>query len=335
VFLVLISFSQSQHGRIEYFLAVVKIKSEAMKISKTKIINFLIDAWRHLLLGGPVVVLEFAWNKTNSWSLADSFEFNGDERRSTSLSDTPDYVKLCKLASENDEILKKFKSEVSYMRILEHVDYPLGRKYLSKIENSPELITNLMQVSKSEIGSPKKYHFSKIGRVSPTQLRYAKVLYDLRNLFGSLDGFSVGEIGVGNGGQSLQIQNMYDLSKYDYFDLPEVQKLVGRILSLNRISMDASFPDVFNLIPNTYDLIIANYSFSELKASIQRDYLSNIILNSRRGYMILNKIIPQGQETVSSSDLLALLPGSEILFEDPLSHPANELFVWGHKLTTP
>ena len=312
------------------FLAEIKIKSEAMKISKLKTINFLIDVWRHLKLGGPVVMLDFAWNKTNSWDLADSIAFKSDEGRSSSLSDTPAYVKVCKLASESDEVFRKFKSEVNYMRILEHVDYPLGRKYLSKIEDNPELIANLKMVSNKEIGSPKKYHFPKVGRVSPTQLRYAKVLCDLRNLFGSLDGFSIGEIGVGNGGQSLQIQSMYNLSKYDYFDLPEVQKLVRRILHLNEIDLNTSFPDVFNLTPNSYDLIIANYSFSELTASNQRDYLNSIILNSARGYMILNNIIPEGQETVSSSDLLAMLPGSEILPEDPLSHPDNELLVWGH-----
>lgn len=302
-----------------------------MKIFVVKIFNFLRDFCCHFKLGGPVVSLDFIRNKMNSWNLSDLAEFGDADNRGTSLSDTPAYVLICKLASENDAILNRFKREVNYMRILEHVDYPLGREYLFQIQNDLRLITNLKEVASREIGNPKKYHFPKIGSVSPTQLRYTKILGDMTEFFGNLDGFSIAEIGVGNGGQSLHLINMYKIAKYSYFDLPEVQRLVKRILEVSSADVHALFPDIFNLIPGTYDLVIANYSFSELRVSEQRDYFANVMLNSKRGYLILNNIKPQGQENIGALELLGMVPGSEILVEKPLSHPNNQLFVWGHQ----
>lgn len=305
-----------------------------MKILISRSLTLFKDFYEHFRLGGPLVSLEFIWNKRITWNIADFQEFNDIENRGTSLSDTSAYVQICNLASENDEILKRFKSEINYMRILEHVDYPLGRSYLSKFADNFDLMNNLRTVSSLEVGKPRRYHFPKLGYMSPTQLRYTKILGELSDLFGSLDSFSIAEIGVGNGGQSFHILNMYDLSSYTYFDLPEVQKLVRRILEINKVEVNASFPDIFKLVPGSYDLVIANYSFSELREVDQRDYLDKVILNSKRGYMILNNIKPHDHETVSSSELLSMIPGSQILPEDPISHPDNQLLVWGHKRAT-
>jgi hypothetical protein len=302
-----------------------------MRILLAKFFYFLRDFFRHFLLGGPVVLFDFIRNKTNSWNLSDLIDYSDIPTRGTSLSDTPAYVRICDLASQNVGILEKFKSEVNYMRILEHVDYPLGRRYLQEFKNNPQLVANLKKVSSREIGRPKKYHYPKLGRVSPTQLRYAKILGDLIDLFGDLDGFSIAEIGVGNGGQSLHLVNMYRVSEYTYFDLPEVQRLVERILEIDGVEIDASFPDIFSLTPETYDLVIANYSFSELRIEDQQDYMRNIMMNSKRGYLILNDIKPYGQASLNASDLLRMIPGSQILPEKPLSHSGNQLLVWGHQ----
>lgn len=294
-----------------------------------KISRFFLEFWRHFFHAGPLVAAEFVFNRFGTWDITDLLKYSETEIRNSSLSDTPQYLLICTEATKNTKVLTKFKSEKNYMRILEHVDYFLGRQYLEVIKKDSALINNLKRVASTEIGGPKKYSYPRIGRVSPTQIRYAKVLGDLEKLFGSLDGLNIAEIGVGNGGQGIHICNKYSVNSYTFFDLPEVQGLVKVILKNSGLTGTFNFPDIFDLREGNFDLIIANYSFSELRVEDQGNYLSKIIISCKRGYMILNDIKPEGMKTVSSEELLEMIPGSRVVAEIPESHPANRLIYWG------
>ena len=81
-----------------------------------------------------------------------------------------------------------------------------------------------------------------------------------------------------------------------------------------------------------YDLLISNYAFSELPRSIQDVYLKKIILNSKRGYITYNEIVPESFNSYKKEELLNVIPNSFIIEERPITHENNCIIIWGDKL---
>jgi putative sugar O-methyltransferase len=242
-----------------------------------------------------------------------------------------DYVEICRQASLDDVVFKRFKSSSQYRAVLEHVDYSQGLSYLSLIRDNPEIIENLKEIKKRELGNPFKYWYKVVGSVSPTQIRYAKILQDLEILFGDLKSFKIAEIGAGYGGQAAQILNRWQISNYSVFDLKWPGKLTEKYIQ----KLDLPFsciPKIESLpSPSRFDLVISNYAFSELYREVQESYLSNIILNCNRGYMIYNQIHENSDNSYSPEEFTSLIPGAEIFEEIPNTFPGNVLIVWGHQ----
>jgi len=65
------------------------------------------------------------------------------------------------------------------------------------------------------VGDPERYLYDKL-LISPSTLRYCKVFSDLVNLFTSLDGYSICEIGGGYGGQCRIIDAGSPLNEYTW-----------------------------------------------------------------------------------------------------------------------
>jgi hypothetical protein len=78
-----------------------------------------------------------------------------------------------------------------------------------------------------------------------------------------------------------------------------------------------------------YDLVISNYAFSECVGRGQRDYLERVLSRSRRGYLTMNFTNPPRFRSLSRDELSSALPDARWLPEEPRTHPANELLVWG------
>lgn len=121
----------------------------------------------------------------------------------TSILDDNIYPALCQAASENPILFSKFRRNSIYNKILEHVTKEQGQEYLTVILQNREI-----EFSEAEWKDLKKMIFMeglnylsmKWGlKVSPTTLRYVKVLQDIMTLF--------------------------DVEKYYLFDLPEVLQL--------------------------------------------------------------------------------------------------------------
>ncbi len=83
------------------------------------------------------------------------------------------------------------------------------------------------------------------------------------------------------------------------------------------------------LIQKDYDLVISNYAFTELPRPVQDIYLQKVILNSKRGYITYNEITPIEFKSYTSDELVAMIPGSKVFKEVPLTHPKNCIIVWG------
>ena len=247
----------------------------------------------------------------------------------TSITHVNSYLRICEYAASDLEILNTFRRYAEYQIILDHLSRRNGDLCLSQIISDAKIVENLVSTSRLLPGSPLCYYYQELGAISPTDIRYAKILKDLTTLF-SLEGIkNVVEIGVGYGGQAAQIINFMSLDSYTFVDLPEVLQLTEKAISNIESETALNFQSPDSLAPIKSDLLISNYAFSELTKPIQEMYLEKIVRESRRGYMIYNHIHEKKDAAFSAFEITKMIPGSKMLAENPLTFEGNVLIVWG------
>jgi len=249
---------------------------------------------------------------------------------STSLSDNQIYPQVCLNAANDYRLFNQFRQNPIYNQILEHVTEKEGAVYLELIARDPVLLAGMEKFRENDLhGTPRIYQYPNVGAISPSTLRYIKVLSDLKSLFKSLDGLSVCEIGVGYGGQCRIINAQYVPMSYRLVDIKPALLLAQRFLDNYAIKSTLSYMTMNELAKGGYDLVISNYAFTELPRSIQEIYLEKVILNSRRGYITYNDINPAEFKSYKKEELLKVIPDSRIIDEVPLTHPNNCIILWG------
>ena len=209
-----------------------------------------------------------------------------------SISDRSDYKSVCKLAFENDDVFNTFKSNGSYNGILEHVSKEQGELYLNYLnKNFPDFINTLEKFKLNDkYGGTKLSNYSKIGDISPSTLRYIKVLSDLKSLFGDLSNKKIIEIGVGYGGQCFITNQLFNVKEYSLVDLDEVLLLSDKYLSKLKTNHRIIKINEVDDIDEEFDIVISNYAYSELDKKLQDIYWEKIIKKSKNGYFTLNFI---------------------------------------------
>jgi putative sugar O-methyltransferase len=249
----------------------------------------------------------------------------------TSISDINNYRGICKMAYENEEIFNSFKINEDYNFVLEHADQSIGIGYIDYINKTKIDLSYLDKFKENdEQGSPIKFMYEEpFGLISPTTLRYIKVLSEIEMLFGSLDGKKIVEIGVGYGGQSKMIMDYFNITEYNYVDLPEVLNLTQKYLKKYNYE-NLNFYDYENLPDKEYDLIISNYAFTECNRDIQNIYLDKIINKSKMGYITGNYI---GQyfnvDTMDKYEIQNKINKKpSFINEVPLTHQDNYILIW-------
>lgn len=242
---------------------------------------------------------------------------------STSWSDTENYKEACRDALTKHGF-KNFKRNSNYNIVLEHVNEELGQAYLNKILQDGNFGTvNIYNacLQNDIIGNPVLYNYSGLsGPVSPTSLRYVKVLSDFKNLFGDLTDKYIVEIGGGYGGQFIINNKFYD-NTWIIFDIPEAADLqIKYIKELRPTAKFFSYNHIIKIIP---DLLISNYAFSEINRNVQEEYYEKVIKNAKSGYMIFNN--DESHDNMTIEELNGKISGSKIIDNSP---DLNTL-VWG------
>jgi putative sugar O-methyltransferase len=251
-------------------------------------------------------------------------------RISTSLSDNQAYPQVCIDASNNYKLFNNFRGNLIYNQILEHVSENQGKEYLDIISNDQDILGAINNFKPNdEYGNPRMYEYSGIGVISPSTLRYIKVLADLKKHFQTLNNFSICEIGVGYGGQCRVINAYYRPSEYCLVDIQPALALAQRYLDNYAIHSVLTYKTMNGLSQRDYDLVLSNYAFTELPRAIQDIYLNKVILRSKRGYITYNEITPLEFNSYKLAELIEMIPGSRIFKEEPLTHPKNCIIVWG------
>jgi len=137
------------------------------------------------------------------------------------------------------------------------------------------------------------------------------------------------EIGVGYGGQCRIINAYFKPASYYLVDIGPALALTRRFLENYALAAKLSFLTLSDLAPRNYDLVISNYAFTELPRSVQEPYLSQVILQSKRGYITYNEIQPAKFRSYEANELVELIPRSRKINEEPLTHPKNCIIIWG------
>lgn len=232
------------------------------------------------------------------------------------------YFNLCREASYNDDLFAKFKRHIDCTDMLEHVSYDLGLEYLKEInKHYPYLLKNIKDfVTNDSIGDPYLHSYEELDmKISPSNLRYIKVLGDLVNLAGCLNGLDIVEIGGGYGGQCKIIHDFAKPKSYTIIDHPDVLKLTDKYLSQFSIKRTNS---------TTFDLLISNYAFTEVDRHYQDTYAEKIIKYSKKGYMTCNWFGIRPDKGMTKDEILGLQPQGHFIPEVPLTGTNNCIYIW-------
>ena len=212
------------------------------------------------------------------------------------LNDVASYLLVCKYASKDERIFSNFKQEPAYRQILEHVSYETGLRYIENFKYSMEDILSKIDDFKEndKYGNPDLYEYDQLGKISPTTIRYIKNTYDIFSYFKGTDIKNIVEIGGGYGGLCKIMNSVFDFDNYLIFDLPEVNELTKKYISIFPEIKDKDKVQVFSLDQleeiDGIDLLISNYAFSELSKDLQIEYYEKIINKSDNFYMMFNPI---------------------------------------------
>ncbi|GAA6212662.1 hypothetical protein NBRC116602_24030 [Hyphomicrobiales bacterium 4NK60-0047b] len=256
------------------------------------------------------------------------------------------YVDVVKDAVSETTKFEKFRQEKQYAGIVENL---LEEDGWDIYHSLPGDIIELLKLTEDadSVGSPLTFNYSGL-ELSPTTLRYAKVLEELSGLFNNFNGInSIVEIGVGYGGQARLISQYMDrlgkkLENYTLIDLPEVLNLARLYLehfSLKNSIQYKSKSELSQYKKKQYDLLISNYAFSEFNRPLQEEYLEKVILNSKAGYLIMNNGKTENgrhicgefgnKDCILDIELLEIISGSKIIENNLLSSKGIYLIVFG------
>lgn len=241
------------------------------------------------------------------------------------------YLNLSDIAASNDDVFKIFKTHPDYRYMLEHVSKEQGEEYIEQIKiKTPALIKQLPKFLTSDsLGNPIKYFYDSIQcEASPTTLRYIKVLADLCDLFGNLNGLNIVEIGVGYGGQCKIINDYFKPKSYTLIDLPGALSLSERCLKHFKVK-NVIFQSAEELVKKEYDLCISNYAFTEIGRNYQDFYADRVISGSDKGYITCNFMDQRKSENAFSTEEVKNLKSDGIFLpEVPLTGHHNSIYVW-------
>jgi hypothetical protein len=253
-----------------------------------------------------------------------------DTRILTGLSDNQSYSQTCINATSNYILFNNFRRDPIYNVVLEHVSKEQGKEYLKIISKDADILSAMDEFKlNDQYGNPRMYEYTRIGMISPTTLRYIKVLADLKLYFKTINNFNICEIGVGYGGQCRILNSYYKPTTYTLVDIHPALSLAQKFLDNYIINAKVTYSTMNELYSKKYDLVISNYAFTELRRSIQDIYLHKIILNSKRGYITYNETTPDEFKSYKANELVAIIPSAKIVKEEPLTCPKNCIIVWG------
>lgn len=252
------------------------------------------------------------------------------------------FLRVCRLAlldnkesdsnnidDKNNEITwDNFRGLMDYQNIIIGGDNERAEKYYELHQQILE--ANIDKIKECDkVGEPP---ITKTG-FSTYTLRCLHTYLDLKKYFGNWDDKKIIEIGSGHGGLCHLISNMEPtFQSYTLVDLPIVNQLAEKYLNeFSDLPHDKiKFMSCEQIIPRKYDLMIAEYSFSELDAWAQKSYLEKVVKYCKNAYLAMNVWEPKMKEYLKTY-LEKLFETVEEYPEEPKSEYPNYIWVCRNK----
>jgi len=270
------------------------------------------------------------------------------------------YIQACKDAVANDTCFNTFRRDTRYCVVLEHVTGEQGKQYMEEIAKlCPELlhahVIRRLQRNDS-FGSPttvqyinhltsskqqENQHVVEMPFVmSPTTLRYTKVVADFIHHFGDecLRHLDIVEIGGGYGGLNIVLQTVCDIGPYSIIDLPEVVPLAKKCVSkFPEIAVKSNFvttdhvDEFLSGLRNRVKrrLCVSNYAFSACDPIVRTNYIQNLMRLCSHGYLTINYLNATEQRELEAA-LVQYNPERVCvrLAETPQTAEGNYILLW-------
>lgn len=246
-----------------------------------------------------------------------------------------DYRQVCLQAATDPNYLETFRSIPEFRRAFEINDGSLFAQYVAA---SDKLMAKIEDFRKLEtLGNPPLIDYPVVGNFTATTLRYICLADQIQKMVLLPENAVIAEIGAGFGGQCFILSQLRPFSKYYFFDLPEVESLIAKVMDFFHLPNTYCIPMDLELPEDKIDLVISNYAFSECDRQIQLEYYERVIKKADRGFLIYNQISKDsGIDSLTPDEFVQLLKSDGIrprVYKELLSTaPGNMMIIWNRTL---
>ena len=231
-----------------------------------------------------------------------------------------DWPAACQRAALDDGFYASFRSNSTFLRVVEGTPRLAGQQILARWKNDPVFRSMLPIVAEQDcVGNPKSLVNFLIDRdslaLSPTTLRYVNNALNCFTIFGeSLFAYPICEIGAGYGGEFLVFQKMAQVQEKNFvdwsiFDLSTSTDLIKKFTSQFSIERP-KFRNIYSPIDDlsVSPFVISNGALSEMRGQLLEDYIEILVKPAVGGYFLVNfdsHSLPYGG--VSNADFVSTL----------------------------
>ena len=241
-------------------------------------------------------------------------------------------------AAVDERVFATFRRQPVYRSIVETLSAEQGAEFLSAIDDPLVRRLCLASAAADCVGGPTTFPYEGVA-LSPTTLRYGKVLCDLQRFFPKYPRMRrIVEIGVGYGGLARLVWEHHLLAEtmletYVGIDLAPVAMLARRYMDLCTSGNNVIFLASEDTAVEDWDLVISNYAFSELDRTLQESYLARVLENASAGYLTMNTGLWSGtafgHACFTVEELLERLPNAVLAPDRPESATSNYILAFG------
>lgn len=225
----------------------------------------------------------------------------------SSVSGNMPWASYCANLADGKLTTRNFRRTPAVRDIVETVGATEGRFYAGRIhEWDAAWLTNPVVGEIDAWGDPIRWpgfllHTAKA--FSPTTLRYLATALWLKRSGYLEKGSHVIEIGVGFGGLAA-MNALVSETVTTLVDLPQVEQCALRMLSETGLAAHAKSSSATPTRPAA--LVVSNYAFTELNASVQEEYLARYLKDAAHGVIISNSaVFSQSIQGRSDHELIA------------------------------
>jgi len=205
-----------------------------------------------------------------------------DTKEKHCVHDEKTYLNFCRSIVSDPEVYRTFRSHPLYTIFQENIGGESAAACLAELEKKyPHLLAEKgLIASLDAIGTPHKIE----GIGLPT-LRNLKIGGDIEKYFGSLTGKTIVQIGASDGSLCKILMKRHHPARYCIVDIPPALEVAKKTLAEWGVDgIEFSTPEEF-AAPQTIDLAISPFVFSESRRNIQQLYVDRILRHTQQGYL--------------------------------------------------